>query len=88
MVNLIHDITQYGYKVNFSPDFSGMITITYIKDGIKGDEYIRHEHVSYPGSTEKELLVAVNKSLIKFLEEAKTGQVKKDGLWSIFYQKC
>ena len=77
MVNLIHEISQKGYCVNFSPDFNGMLTITYIEDG--GD-YIRHEHVSYPGSTESELKVAVNTSLINFLEELKLGPPKKDGL--------
>lgn len=77
MINLIHEISQRGFQVTFSPDFNGMLTITYQEEG---GEYIRHEHVSYPGSTDKELQTAVNGSLINFLEEIKKGPPKKDGL--------
>lgn len=84
VVKYLHDITQAGYEVIFNDDFEGMLTLTYLEPYTgpdKSKSYIRHEHVSYPGSTDKELEAAVEKSLARFYEEIKDGgKPKKDGL--------
>jgi hypothetical protein len=77
MIKLIHDITQSGYLVEFEDDFSGMITINYKTDS---GEYIRHEHISFPGGTMDQLESSVIKSLEHFLNETKIGEPKRDGL--------
>jgi hypothetical protein len=77
MIKLISDITQHGYCVNFSPDFEGMVEVTY---SIEGGEYIRHEHCCYPGSSIAELQISVMESLQRFLDEVRVGAPIKDGL--------
>lgn len=79
---LLHEITQRGYEVYFNSDFEGMITITYKKEVAPDKEgYIRHEHLSYPGGSMKELDNKVLQSLSQFIEETDNGKKpKKDGL--------
>jgi hypothetical protein len=73
----IHDISQEGYEVRFNSDFEGMLTITYQEE--YGD-YIRHEHLGCPGFPMERLEKDLQASLKRFLEEVKSGNVKKDGL--------
>ena len=77
MIKLIHDITQSGHAVEFEDDFEGMVTINYKTEL---GEYIRHEHLSFPGGSMERLEAAVIKSLERFLNEAKAGEPKRDGL--------
>lgn len=83
IIGLIHDITQLDYKVSFSDDFQGMVSVTFYKSSdpsTKGG-YIRHEHLSYPGGSMKELEASVINCLNDFYLEAKNGGTpKKDGL--------
>lgn len=85
VTELLHTITQRGYQVSFQDDFEGMLTVTYQESYTPGkkDPYIRHEHVSYPGGSMKELEKALVRSLGLFVEEIKNGdKPKKDGLAS------
>lgn len=78
MIKLIHDITQKLYTIKFTDDFQGMIEITYLDYEGK---YIRHEHISYPDSSMKELEKAVIELLTFFYNEIKDGgKPKKDAL--------
>jgi hypothetical protein len=77
-VKLLHDITQLGYSVYFDSDFEGMITITFKEEHTQ--KYIRHEHVSFPGSSDEHLTNSVDKCLTYFLNEAREGSPQKDGL--------
>ena len=80
VTELIHEITQHGYDVMFSADFDGMVTVTYSQPTRTHRDYIRHEHLSYPGGSMEELNKKVIQSLGHFLEEAKAGKPQKDGL--------
>lgn len=82
ITSLLHEISQRGYEVIFNSDFEGMITITYKKEVAPGKEgYIRHEHLSYPGGSMKELENKLKASLSVFIEETEGGKdPQKDGL--------
>lgn len=63
LIKLLHDITQSEYKVEFSNDFEGMITVTYIGEHL---DWRHHEHVGYPGCTSDYLEEVLVKSLERF----------------------
>lgn len=69
IVNLIHDITQLGYQVQFCGDFEGMIRIEYREE--YSDSYYHHEHRGCPGRTMNQLEKEIIASLSTFLDNAK-----------------
>lgn len=80
---LLYLISQEGYEVNFSGDFSGMITITYSETDRLNfpDGYVRHEHVGTPGDSVKVLEKKMLQSVASFYEEVQNnGLPRKDGL--------
>lgn len=82
LIELLHDITQQGFRIEFSDDFEGMITLTVNEDaypGYKGG-YIRHEHLGFPECERIFLQNKVEESLEGLLTEIKSGSVQKDGL--------
>lgn len=61
LIELLHELTQFGLTVTFEADFTGMLTISYSN----GD----HAHVGSPGGDMKDLTVAVVRELAGTLEE-------------------
>lgn len=53
VVQLIHDLTQLGYKISFTDDFSGMLTVNFSKEGDRGFNF--HSHIGYPDCMIEEL---------------------------------
>jgi hypothetical protein len=78
ITKLLHDITQAGYRVVINDFFEGMITITFYEE--LSDEYIRHEHLSYPGGSMEDLDLKLKGSLEQFQKEIKEANVRRDGL--------
>ncbi len=82
LIELLHDITQQGFRIEFSDDFEGMITITVYEDSgpnYKGG-YIRHEHLGFPQCERSRLQSDIESSLERLLVEIKLGQIQRDGL--------
>lgn len=82
LIELLHDITQQGFRLEFSDDFDGMITLTVTEDGGPGYKggYIRHSHLGFPGCLRSRLEGDVILELSELLSEIKSGSVQKDGL--------
>lgn len=82
LIELLHNITQQGFRLEFSDDFDGMITLTVTEDGGPGYKggYIRHCHLGFPGCARARLEGDVILELSELLSEIKSGNVQKDGL--------
>lgn len=72
VVELIHDITQLDYHVQFCGDFNNMLRIEYYHhyDGA----YYQHEHRGSPDGTKNQLEKEVIKSLQTFLDNIKDNK--------------
>ncbi len=75
IIQLLHDITQWDYQVQFCGDFEGMFRIEYRHE--YDDEYYEHEHRGYPGGTMNQLEKEIIKSLSTFLENIKEKENAK-----------
>lgn len=75
IIDLIHDITQLDYHVQFCGDFAKMVRIEYRKE--YDENYYHHEHRGCPDGTMNQLEKEVIKSLSTFLENAKEEQNEK-----------
>lgn len=64
IVSILHDITQLGYRVEFSDDFTGMLTVTYKGEGM---DWSNHSHVGFPFCSRKELEEHLIRELQNFL---------------------
>jgi hypothetical protein len=53
IVELIHDITQSGYNVQFCSDFENMVRIEYTEE--YSDKFYYHEHRGNPDGTRNQL---------------------------------
>lgn len=73
IVELLHEITQLNYSVQFYPDFEGMIRITFQRTKPWQKEIEEHSHLGYP---ECERLV-LEKRIISALKDFRDS-VKKD----------
>lgn len=73
IVNLIHDITQLGYYVQFCSDFEGMIRLEYRKE--HDDNFYAHSHLGIPGCERIRLEKDIIEDLSEFYEEHKDEEV-------------
>lgn len=70
LINILHNVTQEGYKVYFSDDFAGMITVA-IEGEIFETGVYRHYHCGFPDGPRQNLENDVINCLTNFLEEIK-----------------
>jgi hypothetical protein len=66
LIELIHELTQKGWKLTFQDDFQGMVTVGAWADG----EFINHWHIGTPGGSMKDLERDV-RNLLAGIEEEK-----------------
>ena len=70
LVELLHDLTQKGFRVEFSEDFAGMLTVNARKRvGIDSWEHLEHQHLGVPHQSLKDLEKDVRNYLAQILEE-------------------
>jgi len=74
IVELLHDISQLDYQVQFCGDFEGMIRaeLRYEYD----ESYYVHEHLGFPGCDRARLEKDIVESLEGFLKKAKEENEK------------
>lgn len=65
ITKLLHDITQAGFEIRFTDDFKGMMTISYIGEGL---DWKNHEHLNYPDGSIEELENKLEDSLKRFIK--------------------
>lgn len=70
LISLLHDLTQLDYRVYFSDDFNGMVTVS-IEDGFFENGINRHYHCGFPDGPRDRLEEDVINSLSSFLNEVK-----------------
>jgi hypothetical protein len=76
IVELIHDITQLDYEVQFCPDFEGMIRLEF-RNEYDGSFY-QHFHLGSPDGTRNQLEKQIIQKLATFLDNAKEGKVESE----------
>ena len=69
IVDLLHDITQLDYQVQFAGDFSGMIRLEFRKEYDEG--FYQHFHLGSPDGTRNQLEKQIIQKLATFLDNAK-----------------
>lgn len=70
IVDLIHNITQQGYHVEFGKDFDGMLRITYYAaKPWMTKTHDTHEHLGFPACDRLNLEKAIIGSLSDFLSK-------------------
>jgi len=75
IVDLIHDITQMDYQVQFAGDFKGMIRLEFRKE--YDEDYYDHFHLGSPDGTRNQLEKQIIQKLATFLDEAKERDNEK-----------
>lgn len=73
IVDLLHDITQLGYRVYFADDFDGMITVGFAEEYGDGTFY-EHNHCGFPGCERIRLEKDILESLTDFIRKAKENE--------------
>lgn len=70
LVELLHDLTQKGFRIEFSEDFAGMLTVN-ARKRVKIDtwEPLGHQHLGIPYQSMKDLEKYVRNYLALILEE-------------------
>jgi hypothetical protein len=71
LIQLLHDITQMDYMVQFASDFEGMIRIEFRKE--YDEAYYSHRHIGYPDCDNETLTKFVVEYLEVFKKEAENG---------------
>lgn len=69
IVELLHTLTQAGYRVAFNSDFEGMIRVDYTYE--YDDEFYEHDHIGFPGCERLHLEKEIIKSLAAFNDKNK-----------------
>lgn len=64
IVQLLHDISQLDYQVQFCGDFKNMVRIEYRKE--YEDSFYEHTHLGYPDGSMEHLEKAIIKELHRF----------------------
>jgi hypothetical protein len=67
LIDLLHDITQADYQVQFCGDFENMIRLEFRKE--YDPDFYEHEHLGFPDGDMKNLEKSVIDSLNAFKEE-------------------
>lgn len=70
LIELLHDCTQMGYRLTFSNDFEGMITIGFEEEYTEGT--YNHVHLGTPGKDLNFLEKELRNFLAKLIEVDKT----------------
>lgn len=66
IVDLIHDITQLGYHVQFCSDFNGMVRIEFREEW--DENFYHHDHLGFPDCERIRLEKAIIECLSNFKE--------------------
>ena len=69
LIQLLHDITQMDYNVQFCGDFKNMIRIEYRNE--YDETFYDHSHLSFPDGTMERLEKDIYKDLQTFYHEHK-----------------
>lgn len=69
IVDLLHDISQLDYQVQFCGDFEGMIRTEFRYEW--DDHFYEHQHLGFPGCERIRLEKDIIECLSKFLEKIK-----------------
>jgi hypothetical protein len=72
IVELLHDITQLDYYVQFCDDFEGMIRAEFREAW--NDKFYEHAHLGFPGCERIRLEKDIIECLSNFLERIKKEQ--------------
>ena len=75
IVQLIHDITQLDYQVQFCGDFKSMVRLEFRKE--YDENYYIHHHLGCPDGTMNQLEKQIISKLATFLDEAKENENEK-----------
>lgn len=73
IVELLHDITQLGYYVQFAGDFTNMVRLEFRKEW--EENFYQHFHLGNPEGTRNQLEKQVIQKLATFLDNAKENNV-------------
>lgn len=68
IVQLLHDITQMGYQVQFCGDFQGMIRLEFRKE--HDENFYSHFHLGSPEGTGNQLEKQIIQKLATFWDNA------------------
>lgn len=72
LIELLHDITQLDYSVQFCDDFDGMIRVEFRENW--NDDFYEHSHLGFPGCQRVRLEKDIIDYLSSFLEKIKKEQ--------------
>ena len=73
LINLIHDITQADFQVQFCGDFTGMTRIEFRKE--YDETFYEHQHLGFPDCERERLVQDIITELKDFKEKNIPDQV-------------